>query len=86
VPAKPSLAAKLSDQPYDLGPLDRIIGQQAWLQRNPLRKYELLEPVGARPLIIPKDDRQTLLSRQCLYGRETTVRVTRIDQLESDIE
>jgi hypothetical protein len=27
VPAKPRLGAKLSDQAYDLGPLDRIIGQ-----------------------------------------------------------
>jgi hypothetical protein len=51
-----------------------------WLQRNPFGKYELLEPVGARSLIIPKDDRQTLLSRQRLYGRETSIRVTRIDQ------
>jgi hypothetical protein len=54
--------------------------QKARLQRNPFGQYKLLEPVGTRSLIIPKDDRQTLLSGQRLYGRETSIRVTRIDQ------
>jgi len=37
-------------------------GSRRGCSENPLGKHELLEPVGAPSLIIPKDDRQTLLS------------------------